>query len=161
MYVSFWSCFQPSVIVTFHYNKQFLLPYLHKFSDPPTVSVHLANEDPSRNITRAEGENVTLKCRADARPPVSSFGWFKNVSSSLDFHFLFETMITETKEKAWGNKLLKGFSSNLPFQNESLSIQVTLMMHQQNVLKRHTTSLTFHRSFRNVFSRRNEKLLRY
>lgn len=55
--------------------------HLHKFSDPPTVSVHLANEDPSRNITRAEGENVTLKCRADARPPVSTFGWFKNVSS--------------------------------------------------------------------------------
>lgn len=54
---------------------------LHNFPpDPPTVSVHLANEDPSRNITRAEGENVTLKCRADARPPVSTFGWFKNVS---------------------------------------------------------------------------------
>lgn len=50
------------------------------FSDPPNVSVHLANEDPSRNITRAEGENVTLKCRADARPAVTSFGWFKNVS---------------------------------------------------------------------------------
>ncbi|CRL07814.1 CLUMA_CG020768, isoform A, partial [Clunio marinus] len=46
--------------------------------NPPTVSVHLANEDPSRNITRSEGENVTLKCRADARPPVTAFGWFKN-----------------------------------------------------------------------------------
>ncbi|XP_058056179.1 hemicentin-1 [Anopheles bellator] len=44
----------------------------------PVVSVHLANEDPSRVITRAEGENVTLKCRADARPPVSSFSWYKN-----------------------------------------------------------------------------------
>ncbi|CAD7085072.1 unnamed protein product [Hermetia illucens] len=45
---------------------------------PPTVSVHLANEDPSRVVTRAEGQNVTLKCRADARPPVTSFSWFKN-----------------------------------------------------------------------------------
>ncbi|CAO1422538.1 unnamed protein product [Diamesa serratosioi] len=45
---------------------------------PPNVSVHLANEDPSRNITRAEGQNITLKCRADARPPVTSYGWFKN-----------------------------------------------------------------------------------
>uniref|UniRef100_A0A182MFF5 Ig-like domain-containing protein n=1 Tax=Anopheles culicifacies TaxID=139723 RepID=A0A182MFF5_9DIPT len=44
----------------------------------PVVSVHLSNEDPSRVITRAEGENVTLKCRADARPPVTSFSWYKN-----------------------------------------------------------------------------------
>uniref|UniRef100_A0AAG5CS19 Ig-like domain-containing protein n=1 Tax=Anopheles atroparvus TaxID=41427 RepID=A0AAG5CS19_ANOAO len=44
----------------------------------PVVSVHLANEDPSRVITRSEGENVTLKCRADARPPVTSFSWYKN-----------------------------------------------------------------------------------
>ncbi|XP_058811961.1 uncharacterized protein LOC131676713 isoform X3 [Topomyia yanbarensis] len=44
----------------------------------PVVSVHLANEDPARVITRAEGENVTLKCRADARPPVTSFAWYKN-----------------------------------------------------------------------------------
>lgn len=50
------------------------------FTDEPVVSVHLANEDPSRVITRAEGENVTLKCRADARPPVTSFAWYKNVS---------------------------------------------------------------------------------
>lgn len=49
-------------------------------ADPPTVSVHLANEDPSRVVTRSEGDNVTLKCRADARPPVSSYGWKKNVS---------------------------------------------------------------------------------
>nr|AEG77359.1 RT06290p [Drosophila melanogaster] len=46
--------------------------------DPPTVSVHLANEDPSRLVTRAEGQNVTFKCRADARPPVTSYSWFKN-----------------------------------------------------------------------------------
>ncbi|CAD6993844.1 unnamed protein product [Ceratitis capitata] len=45
---------------------------------PPTVSVHLANEDPSRFVTKAEGQNVTFKCRADARPPVSSYAWFKN-----------------------------------------------------------------------------------
>ncbi|XP_023292231.2 neural cell adhesion molecule 1 isoform X2 [Lucilia cuprina] len=45
---------------------------------PPTVSVHLANEDPSRIVTRAEGQNVTFKCRADARPPVTSYSWFKN-----------------------------------------------------------------------------------
>ncbi|KAL5283451.1 hypothetical protein ACFFRR_005995 [Megaselia abdita] len=45
---------------------------------PPTVSVHLANEDPSRVVTRSEGQNVTLKCRADARPPVTSYAWFKN-----------------------------------------------------------------------------------
>ncbi|XP_055618314.1 hemicentin-2 isoform X2 [Toxorhynchites rutilus septentrionalis] len=44
----------------------------------PVVSVHLANEDPSRVITRAEAENVTLKCRADARPPVTSYSWYKN-----------------------------------------------------------------------------------
>lgn len=49
-------------------------------TDPPTVSVHLANEDPSRMVTRAEGQNVTFKCRADARPPVTSYSWFKNVS---------------------------------------------------------------------------------
>ncbi|KAH8306438.1 hypothetical protein KR018_011521 [Drosophila ironensis] len=45
---------------------------------PPTVSVHLANEDPSRVVTRSEGHNVTFKCRADARPPVTSYAWFKN-----------------------------------------------------------------------------------
>ncbi|XP_055373639.1 B-cell receptor CD22 [Condylostylus longicornis] len=45
---------------------------------PPTVSVHLANEDRSRVVIRAEGENVTLKCRANARPPVASYSWFKN-----------------------------------------------------------------------------------
>ncbi|XP_055853448.1 hemicentin-1 isoform X2 [Episyrphus balteatus] len=45
---------------------------------PPSVSVHLANEDPSRVVTRAEGQNVTFKCRADARPPVSTYSWFKN-----------------------------------------------------------------------------------
>lgn len=49
------------------------------------MSVHLANEDPSRNITRAEGQNVTLKCRADARPPVTSFAWHKNVSIFQSF----------------------------------------------------------------------------
>lgn len=53
------------------------------FADPPTVSVHLANEDPSRLVTRAEGQNVTFKCRADARPPVTSYAWFKNVSDPV------------------------------------------------------------------------------
>lgn len=43
--------------------------------------MHLANEDPSRVVTRAEGQNVTFKCRADARPPVTSYSWFKNVST--------------------------------------------------------------------------------
>jgi hypothetical protein len=52
----------------------------HILTDPPTVSVHLANEDPNRIVIRAEGQNVTFKCRADAKPPVSSYGWYKNVS---------------------------------------------------------------------------------
>lgn len=47
--------------------------------------MHLANEEPipSRLIIRAERDNVTLKCRADANPSVdsSSFGWYKNVSN--------------------------------------------------------------------------------
>lgn len=81
---------------------------MHKFSDPPTVSVHLANEDPSRNITRAEGENITLKCRADARPPVTTFGWFKNVST------LANTSICDwegkKKEKQWWSKSKRKFS---------------------------------------------------
>ncbi|GAB0094140.1 Immunoglobulin-like domain [Sergentomyia squamirostris] len=45
---------------------------------PPVVSIHLANEDPSRLVIRSEGQNVTLKCRANARPSVTSFGWYKN-----------------------------------------------------------------------------------
>lgn len=45
------------------------------------MSVHLANEDPSRVVTKAEEQNVTLKCRADAKPPVTMFAWFKNVST--------------------------------------------------------------------------------
>lgn len=61
----------------FHFNFHFIRFVL---TDPPTVSVHLANEDPSRMVTRAEGQNVTFKCRADARPPVTSYSWFKNVS---------------------------------------------------------------------------------
>lgn len=56
-----------------------------QITDPPTVSVHLANEDPSRVVTRTEAQNVTLKCRADARPPVTSYAWFKNVSISIYF----------------------------------------------------------------------------
>lgn len=55
--------------------------------DAPSVSVHLANEEPipSRLIIRSEHDNVTLKCRANANPPVesNSFGWYKNVSKSL------------------------------------------------------------------------------
>lgn len=51
--------------------------------DAPSVSVHLANEEPipSRLIIRPEHDNVTLKCRADANPPVDTnhFGWYKNV----------------------------------------------------------------------------------
>uniref|UniRef100_A0A1B0DC01 Uncharacterized protein n=1 Tax=Phlebotomus papatasi TaxID=29031 RepID=A0A1B0DC01_PHLPP len=47
-------------------------------ADPPVVSIHLANEDPSRLVIRSEGQNVTLKCRANARPSVTSFGWYKN-----------------------------------------------------------------------------------
>lgn len=54
------------------------------------MSVHLANEEPigsNRLIIRAERDNVTLKCRADANPPVdaSSFGWFKNVINFIWF----------------------------------------------------------------------------
>ena len=93
------------------------------YSDPPTVSVHLANEDPSRNITRAEGQNVTLKCRADARPPVTSFGWYKNVSISprLLYPFLFshsffefDAIIIYTIVEAWGMRkgILLHFISN-------------------------------------------------
>lgn len=48
--------------------------------DAPIVFVHLSNEDPSRSVTRVERENITLKCRADARPPVTLYAWFKNVS---------------------------------------------------------------------------------
>lgn len=63
--------------------------FLHVFTiinntvDAPSVSVHLANEEPipSRLIIRPERDNVTLKCRSDANPPSdpNSFGWFKNV----------------------------------------------------------------------------------
>lgn len=49
-------------------------------SDPPRVTVFLANKDPSRVATRAEGQNCTLKCTADAKPLVTSFAWYKNVS---------------------------------------------------------------------------------
>lgn len=53
--------------------------------------MHLANEEPipSRLIIRAERDNVTLKCRADANPPVdpTSFGWYKNVNDLINnFH---------------------------------------------------------------------------
>lgn len=52
------------------------------------MSVHLANEEPipSRLIIRPERGNVTLKCRADANPPVeqNSFGWYKNVSKKKE-----------------------------------------------------------------------------
>lgn len=56
--------------------------FFHIISDAPIVSVHLANEEPvpNRVIIRAERENVTLKCRANANPSAESFGWFKNVS---------------------------------------------------------------------------------
>lgn len=66
------------------------------------MSVHLANEDPSRNITRAEGQNITLKCRADARPPVTSYGWFKNVS--------YCKIQLCNKRKQNKNKYIKSFS---------------------------------------------------
>lgn len=62
----------------------------HQFSDAPSVSVHLANEEPipSRLIIRREHQNVTLKCRANANPPVeaNSFGWYKNVSRFFFLH---------------------------------------------------------------------------
>jgi len=90
------------IIINFPSSLLFFFVVVHSFihpsisSDPPTVSVHLANEDPSRNITRAEGQNVTLKCRADARPPVTSFGWFKNVS----FYFVLSPTATSHSSSA-------------------------------------------------------------
>lgn len=74
-------CKKESIKDAFPYFFSLIIPP----TDPPTVSVHLANEDPSRVVTRSEGDNVTLKCRADARPPVSSFGWIKNVSTDWEF----------------------------------------------------------------------------
>lgn len=55
--------------------------------DAPSVSVHLANEEPipSRLVIRPERDNVTFKCRADANPPAESYGWFKNVIFVEDF----------------------------------------------------------------------------
>jgi len=72
---------KPDAALTYSYR-------LPTITDPPTVSVHLANEDPSRLVTRAEGQNVTFKCRADARPPVTSYSWFKNVSKTTDLSWL-------------------------------------------------------------------------
>lgn len=56
-----------------------------KKTDAPTVSVHLASEEPvpNRMITRSERDNVTLKCRATAKPAVDSYAWFKNVIFQL------------------------------------------------------------------------------
>lgn len=57
-------------------------------TDAPRVSVHLASEEPvpNRVIIRAERDNVTLKCRADANPQSDSFGWYKNVSAFAHIH---------------------------------------------------------------------------
>lgn len=44
------------------------------------MTVHVLNDEQAKVVTRAENQNITLKCRADARPPVISFGWYKNVS---------------------------------------------------------------------------------
>lgn len=64
-----------------------------QFVDAPSVSVHLANEEPipSRLIIRSEHDNVTLKCRANANPPVdtNSFGWYKNVREVFIYLFIF------------------------------------------------------------------------
>lgn len=65
----------------------FFFPFYCHISDAPSVSVHLANEEPipSRLVIRPERDNVTLKCRADANPPAESYGWFKNVIFIEDY----------------------------------------------------------------------------
>lgn len=81
-------------------------PLFHLISDAPIVSVHLASEEPvpNRVIIRAERENVTLKCRANANPAADSFGWFKNVSVDGDR----QTMATR-------HRLIYPFISSLVF----------------------------------------------
>lgn len=77
-------------VASFLFNHLIVVNSILVSLDAPSVSVHLANEEPipSRLIIRPERDNVTLKCRADANPPVdiNSFGWYKNVRKMKNKH---------------------------------------------------------------------------
>ncbi|KAG4079950.1 hypothetical protein HA402_006262 [Bradysia odoriphaga] len=90
---------------------------------PPTVSVHLANEDPSRVVTRSERENVTLKCRADARPPVASYSWFKNDMRMSGENT--ETLhLTQLQRESGGNYACGAQNSEGETRSTTLTLQV-------------------------------------
>lgn len=49
-------------------------------TDPPRVWIYAENEDHKRSVMMVEKGNISLVCRSDARPKVTSHSWFKNVS---------------------------------------------------------------------------------
>lgn len=68
-------------------KKKIQLYISFSLTDAPTVTIHLASEElvHSSTIVRSERDNVTLKCRATAKPAVESYAWFKNVISFISF----------------------------------------------------------------------------